>query len=146
MIFSSKFYLIKIYCQSGGVGSEEECGTYQTTTRRKVPIVNQHLRTWSRSHMASPNYFFPYYSSLVKGNCYFSSLKGNHEIGGPRLIRLLKKVLFSSFRVQSLDLQQIVSILGAKIAVPSLGIAFQFLEGERETVKGEMWVPMESVS
>lgn len=100
--------LIKIYCQSGGLGSIKRCaGRTRQPPGRRHPTVS-----WKLTQ--HPDCGHPYCSRMHQGNCQvFFSLKGNHELGGSRLVPLLNK-MSSSF---PLDPRQVASILGMKTAV-----------------------------
>lgn len=65
MMYSCKFDLIKSIAKVEELALKRSAGHTRQQPERKVPRVNQHLRSWSRTHMASSNCFYPYYSRLI---------------------------------------------------------------------------------
>lgn len=65
MMYSCKFDLIKSIAKVEELALKRSAGPAGQQPERKVPGVNQHLRSWSRTHMASSNYIYPCYSRLI---------------------------------------------------------------------------------
>ena len=69
MIYSDKFDLIQSIAKVEELALKRSVGHTRQKPERKVPRVNQHLRSWSRTHAASSNCIYlttPGWS--VKGN------------------------------------------------------------------------------